>query len=201
MKTRIFSLLLVGASLHAMAQLTYPKTRKVDHVDQYHGVSVADPYRWLEDDNSADTKAWVKAQNEVSFGYLEKLPLRETFKKRIEVLSNYEKLSAPTRRGEWFYFYKNSGLQNQSVLYRQKGLNGNAEEVLDPNKLSSDATTRLTVFNLNKDGRYACIGLSKGGSDWQTYTVRDMETGKDLADEIQWVKVSGVAWKGNGFYY
>jgi prolyl oligopeptidase len=201
MKTRIFSLLLVGASLHAMAQLTYPKTRKVDHVDQYHGVSVADPYRWLEDDNSSDTKAWVKAQNEVSFGYLEKLPLRETFKKRIEVLSNYEKLSAPTRRGEWFYFYKNSGLQNQSVLYRQKGLNGNAEEVLDPNKLSSDATTRLTVFNLNKDGRYACIGLSKGGSDWQTYTVRDMETGKDLADEIQWVKVSGVAWKGNGFYY
>lgn len=201
MKTRIFSLLLVGASLHAMAQLSYPKTRRVDHVDQYHGVSVADPYRWLEDDNSADTKAWVKAQNEVSFGYLEKLPLRETFKKRIEVLSNYEKLSAPTRRGEWFYFYKNSGLQNQSVLYRQKGLNGNAEEVLDPNKLSSDATTRLTVFSLNKDGRYACIGLSKGGSDWQTYTVRDMETGKDLADELQWVKVSGVAWKGNGFYY
>jgi prolyl oligopeptidase len=201
MKTRIFSLLLVGASLHAMAQLSYPKTRKVDQIDQYHGVSVADPYRWLEDDNSADTKAWVKAQNEVSFGYLEKLPMRETFKKRIEVLSNYEKLSAPTRRGEWFYFYKNSGLQNQSVLYRQKGLNGNAEQVLDPNKLSSDATTRLTVFNLNKDGRYACIGLSKGGSDWQTYTVRDMATGKDLADEIQWVKVSSVAWKGNGFYY
>jgi prolyl oligopeptidase len=201
MKTRIFSLLLVGASLHAMAQLSYPKTRKVDQIDQYHGVSVADPYRWLEDDNSADTKAWVKAQNEVSFGYLEKLPMRETFKKRIEVLSNYEKLSAPTRRGEWFYFYKNSGLQNQSVLYRQKGLNGTPEEVLDPNKLSSDATTRLTVFNLNKDGRYACIGLSKGGSDWQTYTVRDMATGKDLADEIQWVKVSSVAWKGNGFYY
>jgi prolyl oligopeptidase len=201
MKTRIFSLILVGASLHAMAQLSYPKTRKVDQIDQYHGVSVSDPYRWLEDDNSADTKAWVKAQNEVSFGYLEKLPLRETFKKRIEVLSNYEKLSAPTRRGEWFYFYKNSGLQNQSVLYRQKGLTGTPEEVLDPNKLSSDATTRLSVFSLNKDGRYACIGLSKGGSDWQTYTVRDMETGKDLADEIQWVKVSGVAWKGNGFYY
>jgi prolyl oligopeptidase len=201
MKTQIISLLFIGASLHAMAQLPYPKTRKVDQKDQYHGVSVADPYRWLEDDNSADTKAWVKAQNEVSFGYLEKLPLRETFKKRIEVLSNYEKLSAPTRRGEWFYFYKNSGLQNQSVLYRQKGLNGTPEEVLDPNKLSLDATTRLSVFSLNKDGSYACIGLSKGGSDWQTYTVRDMATGKDLADEIQWVKVSGVAWKGNGFYY
>ena len=184
-----------------MAQLSYPQTRKVNQVDQYHGVSVSDPYRRLEDDNSADTKAWVKAQNEVSFGYLEKLPLRETFKKRIEVLTNYEKLSAPTRRGEWFYFYKNSGLQNQSVLYRQKGLTGTPEEVLDPNKLSADATTRLTVFSLNKDGRYACIGLSKGGSDWQTFTVRDMETGKDLADEIQWVKVSNVAWKGNGFYY
>jgi prolyl oligopeptidase len=201
MKARIFSLLFVGISLHTMAQLTYPQTRKVNQVDQYHGVSVSDPYRWLEDDNSADTKAWVKAQNEVSFGYLEKLPLRETFKKRIEVLTNYEKRSAPTRRGEWFYFYKNSGLQNQSVLYRQKGLTGTPEEVLDPNKLSADATTRLTVFSLNKDGRYACIGLSKGGSDWQTFTVRDMETGKDLADEIQWVKVSNVAWKGNGFYY
>lgn len=201
MKTRILFFLLIGVSLHAMAQLTYPKTRKVDQIDMYHGVSVVDPYRWLEDDNSAETKAWVKAQNEVSFGYLEKLPLRETFKKRIEVLTDYEKLSAPTRRGEWFYFYKNSGLQNQSVLYRQKGLTGSPEEVLDPNKLSADATTRLTVFSLNKDGRYACIGLSKGGSDWQTYTVRDMETGKDLADEIQWVKVSGVAWKGNGFYY
>lgn len=187
--------------LHTMAQLSYPQTRKVNQVDQYHGVSVSDPYRWLEDDNSSDTKAWVKAQNEVSFGYLEKLPSRESFKKRIEVLTNYEKRSAPTRRGEWFYFYKNSGLQNQSVLYRQKGLTGTPEEVLDPNKLSADATTRLTVFSLNKDGRYACIGLSKGGSDWQTFTVRDMETGKDLADEIQWVKVSNVAWKGNGFYY
>jgi prolyl oligopeptidase len=201
MKTIYQLILFSSICLQTMAQLSYPQTRKVNQVDQYHGVSVSDPYRRLEDDNSADTKAWVKAQNEVSFGYLEKLPLRETFKKRIEVLTNYEKLSAPTRRGEWFYFYKNSGLQNQSVLYRQKGLTGTPEEVLDPNKLSADATTRLTVFSLNKDGRYACIGLSKGGSDWQTFTVRDMETGKDLADEIQWVKVSNVAWKGNGFYY
>ena len=201
MKTICQLIFFSSICLHTMAQLSYPQTRKVNQVDQYHGVSVSDPYRWLEDDNSADTKAWVKAQNEVSFGYLEKLPLRESFKKRIEVLTDYEKRSAPTRRGEWFYFYKNSGLQNQSVLYRQKGLTGTPEEVLDPNKLSADATTRLTVFSLNKDGRYACIGLSKGGSDWQTFTVRDMETGKDLADDIQWVKVSNVAWKGNGFYY
>ena len=127
--------------------------------------------------------------------------MRETFKKRIEQLSDYEKISAPFKRGDWFYFYKNSGLQNQSVLYRQKGLTGTPEEVLDPNKLSTDATTRLTVFSLSKNGRYACIGLSKGGSDWQIFGVRDMDTGQDLPDQLNWVKVSGVAWKGDGFYY
>ncbi len=185
----------------AWSQLIYPKTRQMEQTDVYHGVSVADPYRWLEDDNSAETKDWVKAQNNVSFGYLETLPLRETFKKRIEQLSDYEKISAPFKRGDWFYFYKNSGLQNQSVLYRQQGLKGIPEEVLDPNKLSSDATTRLTVFSLSKNGRYACIGLSKGGSDWQVFGVRDMETGQDLPDQVNWVKVSGVAWKGDGFYY
>ncbi len=185
----------------AWSQLIYPKTRQMEQTDVYHGVSVADPYRWLEDDNSAETKDWVKAQNNVSFGYLETLPLRETFKKRIEQLSDYEKISAPFKRGDWFYFYKNSGLQNQSVLYRQQGLKGIPEEVLDPNKLSSDATTRLTVFSLSKNGRYACIGLSKGGSDWQVFGVRDMETGQDLPDQLNWVKVSGVAWKGDGFYY
>ena len=185
----------------AWSQLVYPKTRQMEHTDIYHGVTVADPYRWLEDDNSAETKEWVKAQNQVSFGYLETLPLRETFKKRIEQLSDYEKISAPFKRGDWFYFYKNSGLQNQSVLYRQKGLTGTPVEVLDPNKLSTDATTRLTVFSLSKNGRYACIGLSKGGSDWQVFGVRDMETGQDLPDQLNWVKVSGVAWKGDGFYY
>ncbi|MFM6937179.1 MAG: S9 family peptidase, partial [Aquirufa sp.] len=145
-----YLILLMGMFINSAAwsQLPYPKTRQVAHEDVYHGVTVADPYRWLEDDNSEETKEWVKAQNKVSFGYLETLPLRETFKKRIEQLSNYEKISAPFKRGDWYYFYKNSGLQNQSVLYRQKGLSGTAEEVLDPNKLSADATTRLTVFSL-----------------------------------------------------
>jgi len=192
-------MMLISAS--ALAQMKYPVTKKIDHVDNYHGTQVADPYRWLEDDNSEETKAWVKAQNEVSFGYLKQIPLREEFKNRIEALSNYEKISAPSRKGEWYYFYKNSGLQNQSVLYRVKGLQGKPEQVIDPNTLSKDGTTRLTVFSLNKTGKYACVGLSLSGSDWQTYYVRDMETGKNLADELSWVKVSGVAWKGNGFYY
>ena len=195
----IAAMMLISAS--AFAQMKYPVTKKIDHVDNYHGTQVADPYRWLEDDNSEETKAWVKAQNEVSFGYLKQIPLREEFKNRIEALSNYEKISAPSRKGEWYYFYKNSGLQNQSVLYRVKGLHGKPEQVIDPNTLSKDGTTRLTVFSLNKTGKYACVGLSLSGSDWQTYYVRDMETGKNLADELSWVKVSGVAWKGNGFYY
>ena len=116
-----YLILLMGMLVNSTAwsQLIYPKTRQMEQTDVYHGVSVADPYRWLEDDNSAETKDWVKAQNNVSFGYLETLPLRETFKKRIEQLSDYEKISAPFKRGDWFYFYKNSGLQNQSVLYRQ----------------------------------------------------------------------------------
>jgi len=191
----------ISVSFQSMAQQTYPLTKKIVITDEYHGSKVEDPYRWLENDNSEETKAWVKEQNKVSFEYLEKLPTRNAFKKRIEEVSNYEKLTSPFKKGEWFYFYKNSGLQNQSVLYRQKGLKGKAELVMDPNTLSKDATTRLSNFNLSKDGKYACWGISKSGSDWQTYFVRDMQTGKDLADELNWVKVSGVAWAGNGFYY
>ena len=201
MLKKCFIGLLLGLNVSAMAQIKYPQTREVNHVDVYHGVSVADPYRWLEDDTSEETKAWVKAQNVVTFGQLDQISSRDWFKQRIKTVSDYEKLTAPFKKGDWYYFYKNSGLQNQSVLFRQKGLQGKPEEVLDPNKLSTDATTRLTVFSLSKNGKYACIGLSKGGSDWQNYYVRDMETGKDLADELLWVKVSGVAWKGDGFYY
>jgi len=183
------------------AQLQYPVSQKGNQVDNYHGTQVADPYRWLEDDNSTQTKEWVKAQNEVTFNYLSKINYREGFKKRIEALSNYAKFSSPQRKGDWFYFYKNDGLQNQSVLYKQKGLSGQPVLVLDPNKLSPDGTTRLIGFVLNKSGNYAAWGISKGGSDWQEYYVRDMATGKDLADTLKWVKVSGIAWQGNGFYY
>ena len=183
------------------AQLQYPVTKKVDQSDDYFGTKVADPYRWLEDDKSAETKEWVTAENIVTQAYLAKIPYRKNFQNAIEKVFNYPKYSAPFRKGEWFYFYKNDGLQNQSVLYRQKGLNGTVEEVLDPNKLSPDGTTRLQLFSLSKDGNYAAVGLSKGGSDWQTFYVRDMKTGNNLADELEWVKISGAAWKGNGFYY
>ncbi len=183
------------------AQLQYPVTKKVDQTDDYFGTKVADPYRWLEDDKSAETKEWVTAENIVTQAYLAKIPYRKNFQNAIEKVFNYPKYSAPFRKGEWFYFYKNDGLQNQSVLYRQKGLNGAVEEVLDPNKLSPDGTTRLQLFSLSKDGNYAAVGLSKGGSDWQTFYVRDMKTGNNLADELEWVKISGAAWKGNGFYY
>jgi prolyl oligopeptidase len=183
------------------AQLQYPVTKKIDQSDDYFGTKVADPYRWLEDDKSAETKDWVTAQNKVTQAYLGKIPYRKNFQDAIEKVFNYPKYSAPFRKGEWFYFYKNDGLQNQSVLYRQKGLNGTVEEVLDPNKLSPDGTTRLQLFALSKNGDYAAVGLSKGGSDWQTFYVMDMKTGKNLADELEWVKISGAAWKGNGFYY
>jgi len=200
MKILFFSLMLF-TMIDAHAQLTYPTTKKGDTVDEYFGTKVKDDYRWLEDDKSEETKAWVTAQNKVTFGYLDKMPNRAKFQAAIEKVFNYPKYSAPNRKGEWYYFYKNNGLQNQSVLYRQKGLNGKVEEVIDPNKLSKEGTTRLTLFGLSKDGKYAVLGLSKGGSDWQTYKVRDMTTGKDLEDKLDWVKISGAAWSGDGFYY
>lgn len=182
-------------------KLEYPKTNKVDHADEYHGTQVPDPYRWLEDDRSAETVAWVKAQNEVTFGYLNKIPFKQEIYNDLEKAYNYPKYSAPRKKGDYFYFYKNDGLQNQAVLYRQKGLNGTPEVVLDPNKLSADGTTRLTVFSLSKDGTYAVLGFSKGGSDWQEYQVMDMKTLRMLPDKVEWVKVSGAAWQGDGFYY
>lgn len=192
---------LLFTAIHSLAQIKYPVTKKVDQVDDYFGTKVSDPYRWLEDDKSEETKSWVEAQNKVTQAYLDQIPYRSRFQAKIEKVFNYPKYSAPFRNGDWFYFYKNDGLQNQSVLYRQKGLTGTPEVVIDPNQLSTDGTTRLVMFNLSKNGKYAVVGLSKGGSDWQTYYVRDMTTGKNLADELNWVKVSGAAWAGDGFYY
>ena len=184
----------------SMAQIKYPETRKDKQVDNYFGTVVADPYRWLEDDNSAETKAWVTEQNKVTFGYLETIPFRQQWFKRLEEINNYPKYSSPSRKKEYFYFSKNSGLQNQSVLFRQKGMHGEAEEVLDPNKFSKEGTSALAAFSLSKDGRYAVVGKSAGGSDWRTFFVMDMKTLTYLPDSLAWVKVSGASWMGDGFF-
>ena len=183
------------------SKLAYPTTRKVDHVDTYHGVQVADPYRWLEDDNSPETAAWVAAQNKVTFGYLEQIPYRAGIRQRLEQLFNYPKYSAPFRRGPYYFFSKNDGLQNQSVLYVQQGIDGTPAVLIDPNTLSKDGTTRLVMFSVSKEGRYAAYGLSQGGSDWQEFRVMEIATKTTLPEVLSWVKFSGAAWAGDGFFY
>lgn len=200
MRKILFLLILVIPGL-VKAQLIYPETKKGDVVENYHGTKVADPYRWLEDDNSDETKQWVTEQNKVTFGYLDKISYRADWLKRMEEINNYPKYGSPFRKGEYFYFYKNDGLQNQSVLYRQKGLDGKPEQVLDPNKFSEDGTTGLATFSLSKDGNYAVVGKTKGGSDWRTFYIMDMKTFSYLPDSLLWVKVSGASWQGNGFFY
>ncbi len=179
----------------------YPDTRKTAQTDTYHGVSVADPYRWLEDDTSAETAAWVEAQNKVTFPYLEKIPFRAQLRDRVIQLNDYEKFSAPSQKGPYFFFSRNSGLQNQSVLYIQKGFDGKPEVLIDPNTWSADGTVRLSAFVPSKDAKYAVYGISRSGSDWQEYKVMELATKKTLSDTIEWVKVSGAAWQGDGFYY
>jgi prolyl oligopeptidase len=198
---RLLLFLLFTIPVSLLAQLQYPATKKVNVTDNYHGTQVADPYRWLEDDNSNETKEWVKQQNKVTFDYLEQIPYRGDWLAELEKISNYPRYSSPFRKNEYFYFSKNDGLQNQNVYYRQKGLTGKAEEILDPNKFSADGTTSLATFSLSKDGRYAVIGKSTGGSDWRTFFIMDMKTLKYLPDSLSWVKVSGASWQGNGFYY
>ncbi len=193
---------LLAIQLTASAEkYQYPKPRKVDHTDTYFGTVVPDPYRWLEDDNSQETAQWVAEENKLTFGYLEKIPFRAKLKERLEKLYNYPKYSAPFRRGEFFFFSKNDGLQNQSVLYIQKGLDGKPEVLIDPNKLSEDGTTRLSAFALSKDGKYAAYGISRSGSDWQEFHVMDVAAKKALPDVLSWIKFSGPAWQGTGFYY
>jgi prolyl oligopeptidase len=186
---------------NASAQYKYPETKKETQTDNYFGTNVADPYRWLEDDNSEATRNWVTEQNRVTFGYLDKIPYRKQWLARLEEINDYPKYSSPSRKNEYFYYSKNNGLQNQSVLYRQKGLDGTPQEVLDPNKFSADGTTSLAAFSLSKDGNFAVVGKSTGGSDWRTFFVMDMNKLKYLPDSLAWVKVSGVSWLGDGFFY
>lgn len=179
----------------------YPQTKKGEQVDEYFGTEVADPYRWLEDDLSDDTKDWVQRQNKVTHAYLDKIPFRDRIEKRLTKLWNYEKYSAPFKEGDYTYFYKNDGLQNQYVLYRQKG-EGKPVVFLDPNKFSKDGTTSLAGLSFTKDGSLCAYQISEGGSDWRKVIVLDAATGKMLDDTLRDVKFSGVSWKGNdGFYY
>jgi len=183
------------------AKLTYPESKRVDQVDDYFGTKVPDPYRWLEDENSAATKSWVDAQNVVTFAYLDKIPYREKLKARLTELSNYPRISAPFRRGDTYFFTKNDGLQNQSVYYIQTGVNGTPQVFLDPNKFSADGTSTLSAFSLSTNGQYLAYGTSTGGSDWVTIRVMEVGSRKLLADELSWLKVLGVSWQGDGFYY
>lgn len=199
---RILLVLLLSAPLFLAAQLQYPETKKTDIKDDYHGISVDDPYRWLEDDNSEETKAWVIAQNKVTQDYLASIPYRDKVKKRLEELWNYPKYGSPSKKGDYYYFSKNDGLQNQSIIYRQKGLKGKPEVFFDPNKLSADGTAALGAWSFSKKNKYIAYTVAMSGSDWQEAFVLDAASGKKLEDNLKWIKFSGLSWKADeGFYY
>jgi prolyl oligopeptidase len=185
------------------ARPVYPITRKTNTVDDYHGVKVADPYRWLEDDNAPETKAWVEAQNKVTFGYLENIPGRSAIKARLTKLWNYERYGVPFKQGGRYFYSKNDGLQNQSVLYTMRSLEAPPNLLLDPNKLSTDGTVALKSYDLTEDGNLMAYALSAAGSDWEEIRVRDVQSAQDRTDLIKWVKFSGASWTkdGQGFFY
>lgn len=192
-----------SAMIKTTGKFVYPKARKSEQVDDYHGVKVADPYRWLEDPDSQESRAWIDAQNKLTFGFLNTIPEREKIKARITKLWNFEKYDTPYREGGRYFFTKNDGLQNQSVLYTMKSLTDTPKVLLDPNKLSKDGTVALAGTYISDDGKLMTYGLSGGGSDWVEFRVRDIESGNDLSDVIKWVKFSGASWtKDNkGFFY
>ncbi|WP_232539073.1 prolyl oligopeptidase family serine peptidase [Chitinophaga tropicalis] len=190
-----------GSTMAQQAGLTYPQTRKTDVTDNYHGTVIADPYRWLENDNSAETKEWVKEENAVTQSYLSKIPYRDGIKKRLEELWNYPKPGAPFKKGNYYFFFKNDGLQNQAVLYRQKTLDGTPEVFIDPNKFSANGTVALGNISFSKNGKYLAYMIAKAGSDWQEAFVMDVESKKLLPDTLDWIKFSGISWRGDGFYY
>lgn len=201
--TLVLAVVFFCKSLSKIKTITvnYPITAKVDTVDTYFGTQVKDPYRWLEDDTSKETEAWVKEQNKVSFGYLEKIPFRNDLKNRLEKLWNYEKLGSPFKEGDFTYFYKNDGLQNQYVVYRKKG-ESEAEVFLDPNTFSEDGTTSLAGLSFTKDGSLAAYLISEGGSDWRKGIVINTKSMEVVEDTLTNIKFSGISWKGNeGFYY
>ena len=181
--------------------MKYPVTKKVDQVDDYFGAKVADPYRWLEDDNAEEVKQWVKAENDATFGYLAKVPFREKIRKRLTDIYNYPRYSSPMRAGEYYFFTKNEGLQNQAVIYVQKGLEGQPEVFIDPNALSADGTVRVGLLSFSQDFRYVAVSRGEAGSDWSEIRVMEIATKQELSDRTRWVKFSGAAWLGDGYFY
>ncbi len=179
----------------------YPETKKDSVVEDYHGTAVADPYRWLEIDTAAEVEGWVTRQNEVTFKYLNQIPYTNAIADRFEELYNYPKLSSPYKAGEYYFFYKNDGLQNQPVIYRQLGLDGEPEVFIDPNAINEEGTTAISLVGFSKDYKYVTYSVQQAGSDWQTFYVKEVATGKTLSDELRWVKFSGASWVDDGFYY
>ncbi len=206
MKTPFLVLLLLWPALLAAQgrpRLDYPKTRQLPQLDDYFGTEVRDPYRWLEDDQSAETKAWVTAENALSFGYLEAIPERKAIEARLRALWDYERYSLPSKQGAFYVYAHNSGLQNQSVLFRARGLDATGEVLLDPNGLSTDGTVSLAATSFTDDGRLMAWAAASAGSDWIEWHVREVATGTELPDRVRWSKFSGAAWRkdGSGFYY
>jgi prolyl oligopeptidase len=205
MKTQLLTLtlmaILISCNGPEKKKINYPLTKKGDVVDSYFGTNVPDPYRWLEDDRSNETVAWVKKQNNITFSYLEAIPYREEIKVRLEKMWNYEKYTAPQREGAYIYYSRNDGLQNQFVIYRQKG-NGDPEVFLDPNKFSADGTTSLGEIEFTKDGSKVAYSISEGGSDWRKVIILDAESKAIIGDTLKDIKFSGLSWQANeGFYY
>jgi len=200
-KIVLMSMTIMGTSVMLAQQLQYPKAPTDGTVDEYFGVKVSDPYRWLENDTSAQTAAWVEAENKVTNAYLQKIPFRDKLLKRLTELSSYEKIGAPSKHhGKW-YFSRNDGLQNQYVIYVKDQLDGEARVFLDPNKLSSDGTVALKSLSFSNNGRWAAYAISRSGSDWQEFFVIDLKTGELTDDHIEWAKFSDASWLGDGFYY
>ena len=191
---------LTGLALLAIPPVKYPESRRSDFTDTYFGTKVPDPYRWLEGLDSPETQAWVTAQNEVTFGYLNQIPFRDKIRDRLTKIWNYERFGVPEQVGSELVFSKNDGLQNQAVLYRQRGTE-EPKLLLDPNKFSADGTTALAGTEFSNDHRYLAYATSGGGSDWHKVRIMDLTTNKLLPEELNWVKVSGTSWTKSGFYY
>lgn len=184
-----------------MIEVRYPSTQKIDQVDNYHGQKIADPYRWLEEDTAKEVEDWMDTQNAVTFDYLEKIPYRNKIRERLTELLDFPRLSSPFRAGEYYFFYKNEGLQNQPVIYYQRGLEGSPEVFLDPNLHSEDGTVSMGLIGFSQDDRYVAFSRSESGSDWLQIRVIEIATKQELPDVLHWVKFSGAAWHEDGFFY